>query len=76
MSNIERSHEEVVIEGEVVIFPNAGRYEIGLSRLDSPEKLLSWIVHLSEKTWFSPDICRWFILKVSRHHKMKVPASV
>jgi hypothetical protein len=65
--------DQVVIRGSSVVFPNFGDYEIELSRIDTPEKLLAWLIHMSEKTWFTSDIARWFILKVSRHQKMKIP---
>lgn len=29
-----------------------GRYPIHLARIDTPEKALGWVVHLSEKSWF------------------------
>jgi hypothetical protein len=36
-------------------------YNIGISRIDTAEKLISWIMHLTEKPWFSREMCRAII---------------
>jgi hypothetical protein len=36
-------------------------YEIELSRIDTPEKILIWSCHLCEKTWMRRDLMRRFI---------------
>lgn len=49
-------------------------YQIHFGRIDTEEKLLAWILHLSEKTWCTPQliaqlICRWethFAKKINR----------
>lgn len=42
-------------------------YEIETSRIDSPEKLIHWLHHLSQKTWFTPHICRDLIVVACDH---------
>ncbi|MBN1085601.1 hypothetical protein JNO12_12710 [Erwinia aphidicola] len=42
-------------------------YEIALSSLKTPEQLVSWIFHLSAKSWIDRDVLRKFIKVVSEH---------
>lgn len=41
-------------------------YEISLARLDSAEKILQWVMHLTEKSWFTNDMLRAFIVVARR----------
>jgi len=49
-------------------------YWIALDRCDTAEKILSWVIHLEEKTWVTPEIIGSFVLvaamvnKVSHYH--------
>lgn len=44
-----------------------GWYEIPLSDCDTPSKVVSWIAHLSEKSWVTPPmIGRFIALTVGR----------
>ena len=43
-------------------------YPIDLVRCDTPEKLLSWVFHLSEKTWMTNDVMRRFVAVASSEH--------
>lgn len=38
-----------------------GEYEIALLSCKTPEQVISWIYHLSEKQWVTRDILRRFI---------------
>lgn len=37
-------------------------YEIALDRIDSPAKILQWVIHLTEKTWMTTELMRQFVL--------------
>ena len=76
MTSIIEPVRYVVIENGLVVFPNHGNYQIGLDQVDTPEKLLGWINHLSLKNWFKGEIIERFVTIVSRHHKMGVPQNV
>ena len=39
----------------------AYKYEIELSRLDTQEKILGWVIHLSEKNWMNLRYMHRFI---------------
>lgn len=46
---------------ELAAYPYPGgfnHYPIEWRRLDSPDRLLRWILHLTDKAWFTPDMCR------------------
>lgn len=52
------------------VYPYPGgvsTYDIEWRRIDSPEKLLQWILHLSEKTWFTTSMCSDLIHAVAEH---------
>ena len=53
--------KKVYVDGEFIVINIAVRYEIHLSRCNTPEKLLGWILHLCEKTWMSPAVLERFI---------------
>lgn len=36
-------------------------YDIELDRCDTPEKILAWVDHLTEKTWMTNDMFSEFI---------------
>lgn len=38
---------------------------IAWSRVDTPDKAIAWLLHLSHKTWFTREMCRDFIVVVS-----------
>jgi hypothetical protein len=46
----------VEVEGASVIID--GHYEIELHQIDTHEKLLRWIFHLSQKTWMTATVIR------------------
>jgi len=55
---------------ELAAYPYPGGfnyYPIEWNRLDSPEKLVRWIRHLTGKLWFSPDMCHALICVVAEH---------
>lgn len=50
-SKLIRHHLDFV----TLIYPGGNEYDIERSRMDSPEKLLGWIRHLSQKGWVTTD---------------------
>lgn len=77
----ERMDKAVFIDkGHIVIRMNIGadgdqihEYDIELSRCDSPEKILSWVEHLLEKTWMEPDVLGKFIQVALSEHGLELP---
>jgi len=49
-----------------------GTYEIDVSRANTPEKLLGWLMHLSSKTWFTGDHLESLIAVASSHFGWRV----
>jgi len=47
-------------------------YCIELVRLDSHEKILEWVHHLSGKVWITPELIGRFIRLACEHHKLKL----
>ncbi|MDD3847453.1 MAG: hypothetical protein PHC90_13980 [Syntrophorhabdaceae bacterium] len=44
-------------------------YEIALYRLDTPEKLFQWIIHLLEKNWITRDMLHRMVAICEIHFK-------
>lgn len=40
-------------------------YDIALSRCSTPEKILQWVSHLSQKTWVTTEIIERFVAVAS-----------
>ena len=48
-----RKKLDVTCVGAFIVIKNGGYdYDIAKDRIDTKEKLLSWVEHLLEKTWF------------------------
>ena len=46
----------------------AYKYDIETDRADSDVKILGWVLHLTEKRWFTRQLARAFILAAKSHH--------
>lgn len=51
----------VYIKDGFIVIHVVNEYPIALSRCNTPEKLLHWVWHLTEKTWMTNDVLRRFI---------------
>lgn len=58
-----------VVDGHIVINVEY-EYNIALSRCNTPEKLLHWVWHLTEKTWMTTEVMRRFIEVACRENKI------
>lgn len=48
-------------------------YDIDLTRCDTPEKILSWVQHLSDKSWVSPRTLSGFVANACAYHNIILP---
>ncbi|QJB69790.1 hypothetical protein [Parasphingorhabdus halotolerans] len=48
-------------------------YEIPISQCNSTDKLLAWIIHLTEKTWIAPKVLREFAYKAASAGDFDLP---
>ena len=62
----------VVISGKYLTLNVKGQYDIELSRINTEEKLLKWIFHLSEKQWVTREIIHEVIDKVAERFDLSV----
>ena len=69
----EQLRKQVYVDGELLTINVKYEYQIELARCDTLEKILAWVVHLSEKTWISPDVLERFVHVACRHHGLKLP---
>jgi len=60
----------VTVQGDYIVIkdpePNGWGYDIAISDCNTAEKILSWVMHLSEKNWVNTDIIRQFIRVASK----------
>ena len=50
-------------DGAIII---DGHYGIGADRIDTPQKVLGWIIHLTEKNWITTQ----HIHEIIRNHEL------
>ncbi len=59
----ERLEREVFVDSGFICFDvDAVRYDVELSRCNTHEKILAWVLQLNEKTWIEPLHLERFIL--------------
>jgi len=49
-----------------------GHYCIEASRLDTPSKVLSWVVHLSKKNWVDAELIEEFVLACNSEYGVHI----
>ncbi|WP_136799231.1 hypothetical protein [Desulfosediminicola ganghwensis] len=66
--------DAVKIENDLIILGPQGFYDIEISSCNTYEKILGWAFHLSEKTWMTTDVLRYFIRVACQASDIKVPS--
>lgn len=65
--------KRVYIEDDSIVLLDGGaNYVIDFKRCDTAEKILGWIVHLTEKDWVTTEILERFILLAAADHDINV----
>ena len=49
-----------------IVTPNGGEYDIGLDRVTTPAEALHWLCHMTEKSWFTPQMTYDLIKVIKR----------
>ena len=49
-------------------------YNIEIARCNTPEKILAWVLHLSEKTWMTVEIMERFVQTALREAGLAIPS--
>jgi len=65
------SHDALLHHIDLHVYAGS-QYSIEASRCDSSKKVIGWIMHLSEKVWFSGALARDFIETCSRVHNLEI----
>jgi hypothetical protein len=61
---------------EIIIDPKGMDYPIGLGRCDTHEKIVGWVLHLSEKRWITVLMIEMFILTACDRHGLEAQANL
>jgi len=48
-------------DGFIVLACGGDNYDISMERLDTPEKILAWTVHLAQKNWMTKETLVEFV---------------
>ena len=67
---------KVYIENSCLVLSIKYRYEIELSRIDTKEKVLAWLHHLTEKNWASVKMFRRMLTVLEDYFGMKFDVPV
>ena len=72
---IKKMGETVYVKEEHIVINVSYEYNIALSRCDSHEKILGWVIHLCEKKWMTSDVMRAFVHTAISAHSLERPAA-
>ena len=61
INELTQLEQEVIAGDEGVIFTFVCDYTVHWNRIENERDLLSWVYHLTEKTWFTPERSRRFM---------------
>ena len=61
LEQLEAVQRQVYVQNNSIVLDVAYEYSIALSRCDTAEKLLSWVLHLQQKTWVNSLITERFV---------------
>lgn len=71
----ERLRKQVYVEDDHIVINVVTEYNVAKTRCDTPEKLLHWVWHLTEKTWMTNEIMRRFIEIACRENGIEMQNS-
>ena len=63
----------VSVESGCIVLRVASEYKIALNRCSTFPDILSWVFHLTEKSWMTTEILHHFILVACRENKLTMP---
>lgn len=67
-----KAPRQVYIDGSDVVLNVEYEYRIALDRCDTPATLLGWVLHLSSKTWMTPQLLASFVYHVSQANSIEI----
>ncbi len=68
----EKLQKQVYVKDDNIVINVEYEYNISKSSCDTPEKLLHWIWHLTEKTWMTNEVMRRFIEIACKEYSIKM----
>ena len=72
--------ESISVNGKHITLHKHGSvydsYSVELNNCNTPEKILDWVMHLSEKTWMTTLMIRGFIRAACEANNIKIDHSV
>lgn len=63
----------VTVKDGVITINVAYEYHISLDRCRDFGEILNWVVHLTEKSWMTTDILRYFIKVACTQNDLEIP---
>lgn len=68
----ERLAKQVYVKDNFIIIAVEYEYPIELARCDTHEKILAWVVQLSDKNWMDPEVLQRFVYLAAQKHGLKL----
>ena len=68
--------EQCYIEGDAIVLSVGSEYVIKLDRCSTPEALLEWVFHLTEKMWMTIPLMGRFVDLAAGHHAIDLHQGV
>jgi hypothetical protein len=75
LKSMEDLAKTVMVKDGCIVINVHYEYSIQISRCNTHEKILGWVYHLTEKTWMSRDILRYFVQVSCRESGLNIPYS-
>lgn len=63
--------KKIWVEGDSIIIHDGSNYQIEFSRCNTPEKILSWVLQLTEKPWMTTEILNRFVELACQKHSIE-----
>lgn len=63
----------VRVEDGFIVINVHYKYNIEISRCDTYEKIVGWVLQLSEKTWMTKDVLEHFVKKALQASQLATP---
>ena len=73
VKHMEDLRKTVTVVDDHIVINVHYEYNIPLSRCNTHEKILGWAYHLTEKTWMSRDVLRYFIQVACHKSGLPIP---
>jgi hypothetical protein len=70
--HIRALEEQCYVDGDDIVINVADEYRVPLSGCSTPEEILAWVRHLTEKNWATVPVIRRFVDIAAQRNGIKI----